>query len=58
MCDHAATTRGMDATPVDICSAVYDELKATKFKGDFEQLLIWWQQNKSAEHARLASGDR
>ena len=55
-CDYTATTVGMGATPVDLCSAVYDELKARKFNGDFEQLLYWWRQNKPAEHARQAAG--
>src|SRR4051812_48731770 len=29
-CDYLATTRGVDATPVATCGAVYDELKALK----------------------------
>ena len=58
VCDHAATTRGMHATPVSMCSAIFDELKTKKFGGDFEQLLGWWRQNKLAEHQKLASGDR
>ena len=55
VCDHTATTLGMDATPVSFCTAVYDELKARKFGGDFERLLGWWRQNKPAEHARRAA---
>jgi hypothetical protein len=55
-CDYTATTVGMGATPVDLCSAVYDELKARKFDGDFERLLDWWRQSKPAEHARQAAG--
>ena len=58
ICDYTATTVGMGATPVDLCSAVYDELKARKFNGDFEQLLYWWRQNKPAEHARQVPGRR
>ena len=54
MCDYLATTRGVDATPIAICSAVYDELKATKFAGDFNELLAWWKENKPAEHERIA----
>jgi hypothetical protein len=56
ICDYTATTVGMGATPIGLCSAVYDELKARKFNGDFEQLLYWWRQNKPAEHARQAAG--
>lgn len=58
ICDYAATTRGVDDTPADFCIGVYDELKTRKFGGDFEQLLSWWQQNKPAEHEKLASSDR
>jgi hypothetical protein len=55
-CDYTATTRGVDATPVAICSAVYDELKSAKFAGDFGELLAWWKENKAAEHQRIAAG--
>jgi hypothetical protein len=58
VCDYTATTRGMDATPAGLCSAVYDEIKARKFDGDFERLLGWWRQNKPAEHARLEARER
>ena len=55
-CDYTATTSGMHATPVDLCSAVYEELKERKFGGDFKQLLEWWRRNKPEEHARQAAG--
>jgi hypothetical protein len=55
-CDHLATTRGPDATPVDFCAAVYDELKKRKFGGDFTALLGWWKVNKVFEHDRLTNG--
>jgi hypothetical protein len=54
VCDYVGTTRGLDAAPGELCAALYSELKSTKFGGDFEQLLAWWQQNKAAEHAKLA----
>ena len=57
-CDYVATTRGVDATPAAICQAVYDEIKTLKFRGDFDELLAWWKQNKPAEHARLAREER
>jgi hypothetical protein len=57
-CDYVATTRGVDATPVAICGSVYDELKTLKFGGDFGELLVWWKQNKPAEHERLAREER
>ena len=55
-CDHLATTRGPDATPVDFCAAVYDELKKRKFGGDFTALLGWWKVHKFIEHDRLTKG--
>jgi len=57
-CDYVATTRGVDATPVAICGAVYDELKTLKFGGDFGELLAWWKQNKPVEHERLEREER
>jgi hypothetical protein len=53
-CDYVATVRGVDATPVAVCTAVYDDLKDAKFAGDFRELLEWWKLNKAAEHAKLA----
>ena len=54
LCDYVATTRGVDSTPVDVCSAATEELKNAKFGGDFMALLEWWRGNKPEEHARLA----
>jgi hypothetical protein len=53
VCDYTATMRGLDATPVDVCSAVTEELKNGRFGGDFLELLAWWRQNKLAEHTKL-----
>jgi hypothetical protein len=58
MCDYAATTRGVHATPVDVCSALTDDFKNARFGGDFEQMLRWWQKNKLAEHQKLVSRAR
>ena len=55
ICDHRATTHGVDATPVEACTAVFDALKEAKFGGDFGELLAWWRQNKLIEHTRLES---
>jgi hypothetical protein len=52
-CDHAATTRGIEATPAELCSDIYDALKTHKFGGDFDALLEWWRANKPLQHARL-----
>ena len=54
-CDYIATTRGVEATPIAMCSAAYDELKALKFDGDFGALLGWWKQNKVLEHRKVAT---
>ena len=53
VCDYVATTRGMDSTPIGLCVAIMDELKARKFGGDFDELVGWWRQNKVAEHQKL-----
>ena len=55
-CDYVATTRGVDATPADLCSAAFDAFKDVRFGGDFEELLNWWRGNKVAEHQKLAIG--
>ena len=55
LCDHRATTHGVDATPVDACTLVFEALKDNKFGGDFAELLAWWRQNKLVEHTRLES---
>lgn len=52
-CDHAATRYGVDLGLGSACSAITEELKATKFGGDFEALLAWWQQRRDQEHAAL-----
>jgi len=57
-CDYVATTRGIEATPIDACNAVFDELKAARFGGDFEQLLDWWRRHKAAQHQKLARAQR
>ena len=55
ICDHRATTHGVDATPIGACTAVFEALNENKFGGDFSELLAWWRQNKLVEHTRLES---
>ena len=55
MCDYTATLRGVYATPIETCAAITDELQQHKFDGSFEEMLIWWQFNKPAEHDKLAT---
>ena len=57
-CDYAATTRGVSLGEGAICGAIYEDLKGSKFGGDFQVFLTWWQQNKAAEHQALAQGSR
>ena len=53
ICDHTATTRGVEDSTAMICFAVTDRLKDVKFGGDFHQLVEWWRQHKPAVHADL-----
>ena len=55
VCDHRATTHGVEATPIGACTAVFEALKQNKFGGDFTELLAWWRENKLVEHTRLES---
>ena len=56
VCDYVATTRGIHATHTDLCSTVTDELRKEKFGGSYQQMIDWWQQNKPAEHEKVAAG--
>jgi hypothetical protein len=58
VCDYTATTRGIDATPIAVCSAIWDEFKQSRFGGSFEDLLAWWQVHKVAQHGALAAETR
>jgi hypothetical protein len=57
-CDHAAATRGVGIGDGEICGEIYEDLKRSKFGGDFPAMLGWWQQNKAAEYLALAAGGR
>ena len=57
-CDYAATTRGVGLGEGAMCNEVYEDLKSSKFGGDFRAFLSWWQQNKAAEHLALAAVGR
>ena len=48
VCDYIGTTRGIDGPHAVTCGANYEELKRTKFGGDFEKLVTWWRLNKIA----------
>jgi len=53
-CDRAATTRGILGSEAYMCGSNFEELKKTRFDGDFAAMLAWWQRNKAAEHRALA----
>jgi len=53
ICDYTATEKGVNATPIDVCSKVTEDLKNEKFHGDFEELTNWWRQNKLIAHQSL-----
>ena len=57
VCDYLGTTRGEGPYGV-ICGANFEELKQTKFDGDFDALVQWWRVNKAAQHKALASEDK
>jgi hypothetical protein len=57
VCDHAATTRMVDASERAVCGAVAEQLKMEKFGGDLEKMLNWWRKNKVAQHRNLDRDD-
>lgn len=48
-CDFSATRGVIDLNVAAGCSEVYEQLKMQKFNGDFNRLLLWWQENKDTE---------
>ena len=55
VCDYIGTTRGIEGPHGEACGVNYEELKQTKFGGDFEKLVTWWRLNKVAQHQALES---
>lgn len=52
-CDHAATRHPLDSGDAMACSVVSENLKRTRFGGDFDAMLAWWRKNRVAEHRAL-----
>lgn len=52
-CDHAATRHGLHPSMAIACSMITEELKTTRFNGDFTAMLAWWRLNKTAQHQAL-----
>lgn len=55
VCDHAATTTGVDRTTAITCAGLTDTLKLRKFNGDFNAMLSWWREHKEAQYVALAA---
>lgn len=52
-CDYAATVVLLDSGTAGACSAIVEEVKKTRFNGDFDAMLSWWRQHKDAAHRAL-----
>jgi hypothetical protein len=57
-CDHAATTTALDIGSASLCSTVSEALLKTRFHGNFEAMLSWWRENKTAQHLALDAAQR
>ncbi|MBA3254348.1 MAG: hypothetical protein M3496_05550 [Pseudomonadota bacterium] len=55
VCDYIGTTRGTEGPYGVTCGANFEELKQTRFGGDFDALVEWWRVNKAAQHKALES---
>jgi hypothetical protein len=53
-CDYAATRYGMDLPEGAYCVQVTERLKSEYFDGYHEEMLRWWLDNRTVQHARLA----
>lgn len=58
VCDYVATAKGVHFTPIHHCAAITEELKLIKFRGDYEEMVDWWRQNKALEHWKLEVQER
>jgi hypothetical protein len=50
-CDYATTQTLAGFEEAAICSTVFEKLKADKFKGSFQDFMVWWKANKEREYA-------
>ena len=58
ICDHGATNGLLGGDMALTCSLATEELKATRFGGDFDVMLAWWRANKQAQHQALEEARR
>lgn len=56
MCDYAATAGTLQDNEIEMCSAVAEQLKLSKFGGDADKLLAWWRLNKETQHQAQGAG--
>ena len=52
-CDYAGTVALLDSGTAAACSAIFEDVKKTRFNGDFDAMLAWWRQHKDAAHRAL-----
>lgn len=52
-CDHLATRTRLDFASAARCSAITEELRRQRSGGDFDAMLGWWRERKTAEHRAL-----
>lgn len=50
-CDFKGSRQMLDFDDADLCSNVFERLKAEKFNSEFVRFLEWWRINKSREYA-------
>ena len=48
-CEFAAVQGTISFNEFASCTDLYEHLKKAKFSGDFDKLLVWWQQHKDRE---------
>jgi hypothetical protein len=53
VCDYASTMTRLDMGTAMSCSVIIETLKRRKFDGNFEAMLVWWRENKEAQHSAL-----
>ena len=52
-CDFQATQSLIGPGDAQDCSRATEALRITRFHGDFQAMLTWWQENKTAKHLAL-----
>lgn len=50
-CDFKGTQNILGFDDAQVCSTVFERLKAEKFNSEFDRFLEWWRTNKTREYA-------